>query len=65
MQMKCSFFEKMNGVVEQFSSLQWSPNSKRILYIAEKKVPKNLQFYERKTSDPESDEKTTKVVCFF
>lgn len=48
----------------EFSSLEWSPDEKKVLYVAEKKPPKSEPFYKRKaplSSDGGSgDEEKTK-----
>ena len=50
-----------------FSAFQWSPDNKRLLYVAEKKLPKNEPFYKQKTKPkttadkPDDEEEPSKV----
>ncbi|XP_031836700.1 acylamino-acid-releasing enzyme [Nomia melanderi] len=48
----------------EFSSFEWSPDKKKIVYIAEKKLPKSKPFYKQKslnTKDEEKKEETESV----
>lgn len=53
----------------EFSSLEWSPDEKKVLYVAEKKPQKSEPFYKRKaplSNDGGSgDEEKTKVSFQF
>lgn len=53
----------------EFSSFQWSPDKKKILYIAEKKQPESEPFYKQKRMNKEDKNKkdeneVTVVNCF-
>lgn len=43
--------------VDEFSSFQWSPDNTKLLYIAEKKLPKSEPFYKQKSLDKKANEK--------
>ncbi|KAF5271938.1 hypothetical protein FQA39_LY07955 [Lamprigera yunnana] len=50
---------------DDFGVLQWSPDEKKIIYIAEKKEPKTEPFYKKKVSNAESkDSETSKGEQF-
>ncbi|KAJ8934689.1 hypothetical protein NQ318_015158 [Aromia moschata] len=43
----------------EFSSFEWSPNEKKILYVAEKKPQKSEPFYKRKGPSPDKSENSS------
>lgn len=57
----------------EFRSFEWSADNTKVLYIAEKKLPKSEPFYKQKSLDKKDKEKKeddeTTVVnlisCFF
>lgn len=49
---------KNDAVVDMFGSLSWSLQEDKVVYIAEKNLPKTAPFYQQKAK-PESDEKST------
>lgn len=52
----------------EFASFIWSPNETKILYVAEKKLPKSEPFYKRravKKDQGSGDETQTKVCILF
>ncbi|XP_015120350.1 acylamino-acid-releasing enzyme isoform X2 [Diachasma alloeum] len=44
----------------EFGSFQWSPDATKLLYIAEKKLPKSEPFYKQKPQDKKSEDKAEK-----
>lgn len=44
----------------EFGSFQWSPDATKLLYIAEKKLPKSEAFYKQKSQDKKSEDKGKK-----
>lgn len=55
-----------------FRSFEWSPDNTKVLYIAEKKLPKSEPFYKQKSLDKKDKEKEDDeaivvgfVSCFF
>lgn len=55
--------------VGEFGTLEWSPDETKIVYIAEKKVPKSEPFYKQKpkaTADKDVvDNSETVPVCIY
>lgn len=53
----------------EFSSFEWSPDDTKLLYIAEKKLPKSEPFYKQKPLDKKDKEKKeddiSVVYCLF
>jgi len=43
--------------VAEFRSFEWSPDNTKVLYIAEKKLPKSEPFYKQKSLDKKDKEK--------
>lgn len=43
--------------IDEFSSFEWSPDNTKLLYIAEKKLPKSEPFYKQKSLDKKDKEK--------
>lgn len=41
----------------EFASFQWSPDKTKVLYIAEKKLPKSEPFYKQKPHNKEDKDK--------
>lgn len=41
----------------EFRSFEWSPDNTKVLYIAEKKLPKSEPFYKQKPLDKKDKEK--------
>ncbi|XP_066924049.1 acylamino-acid-releasing enzyme-like [Clytia hemisphaerica] len=56
-----STFDKHSSILADpyFSSLEWSGDEEKIVYVAEKKKPKNEGFFDRKV-EPLLDDKTSK-----
>lgn len=48
----------------EFGTFEFSPDEKKLLYIAEKKIPKNEPFYKRKAPEETKNNggDTTKIV---
>ena len=53
-----STFDKHGAILSDpyFSTLEWSPNEEKLIYIAEKKKAKNEGFFDRKINDNKNDE---------
>ncbi|XP_014613731.1 PREDICTED: acylamino-acid-releasing enzyme-like isoform X2 [Polistes canadensis] len=47
-------------VENEFSTFEWSPDRTKLLYIAEKKLPKSEAFYKQKSLDKKNKEKKEK-----
>jgi len=49
--------------IAEFATLQWSPDETKIVYIAEKKIPKSEPFYKQKPKSSSEKEDTDSKIC--
>lgn len=47
----------------EFATLEWSPDETKIVYIAEKKVPKSEPFYKQKPKPSNEQNETDSNTC--
>lgn len=58
----------MFNFTAEFATLEWSPDESKILYIAEKKIPKSEPFYKQKpklSGNKDSTDNSNSVPVYF
>lgn len=66
--LKHSLFDSIDifYILGEFASFAWSPDETKILYVAEKKIPKSDPFYKRKAvkKDQGAGDEAQNKVCY-